>query len=614
MRIALGGVALCLVLAAHAWADHNEVRVAVFEMRPLAYDAGDGQWAGFNVEILQRIARAEGWNLTFVPGSFPETLRMLESHSVDMHCLIAYDDERALKYDYTEETVFADWGEVYARGGIEVESVMDLEGRRVAMLGNSIFRTSFGDLLESFHVHAEIVFVDDYLDTFRLVERGEADAMVVNRVFALGQRGRFNVHKTPIIFHPIDIRFAVPTGTRAGLLAVLDRNLKAMKADEGSFYYQAMDRAFGGTGKVFGVPAWAKWALGAGAGAALLLGGMSIVLRAKVRARTADLSASEGRYRTLVDHSLAGVFRSIVGGRFLFVNDAMAQILEYPDTASLMEGGATALYADPGERRRMLGMIMKNGTLDRHELEVITARGNRKTILMSASIEGETISGIFVDITERKRAERAMEASIREKEVLLQEVHHRVKNNMAVISSLHALQERTLTDEGTRQIFRESRNRIHSLALVHEMLYRSDTFAEVDVAQYVRRLVDALQQSLAGMGSRVRFEYRVDAPAHLDIDHLIPCGLIITEAVTNALKYAFPGGRTGSILVELAADGPGRRLVVADDGVGLPEGLDVTMTSATLGFQIIAALAFQLDGKMDVSRTGGTRIEIGFEV
>jgi two-component sensor histidine kinase len=146
------------------------------------------------------------------------------------------------------------------------------------------------------------------------------------------------------------------------------------------------------------------------------------------------------------------------------------------------------------------------------------------------------------------------------------------------------------------------------------MLYRSDTFAEVDVAQYVRRLVDALQQSLAGMGSRVRFEYRVDAPAHLDIDHLIPCGLIITEAVTNALKYAFPGGRTGSILVELAADGPGRRLVVADDGVGLPEGLDVTMTSATLGFQIIAALAFQLDGKMDVSRTGGTRIEIGFEV
>ena len=214
---------------------------------------------------------------------------------------------------------------------------------------------------------------------------------------------------------------------------------------------------------------------------------------------------------------------------------------------------------------------------------------------------------------ERQRAEERVRASLREKEVLLKEVHHRVKNNLQVISSLLNLQSRSLRDPGAVEVFRESQNRVRSLALVHERLYRSADLARVDFGEYLRNLVSSLFASYSPL-VRGGVGYEIDAgETFLGVDLAIPCGLVVNELVSNALKHAFPGGRQGKILISFQrSDGGPYMLRVKDDGVGLPPGLDLANTE-TLGFQLVHTLTEQLAGTLEWKGEGGTEFTLTFE-
>ena len=227
------------------------------------------------------------------------------------------------------------------------------------------------------------------------------------------------------------------------------------------------------------------------------------------------------------------------------------------------------------------------------------------------------ISGYHIttkDITERKQAADKIKASLKEKEVLLKEIHHRVKNNLQVISSLLKLQSEYIKDKKSLQKFKESQDRVRSMALIHEKLYQSGDFASISFKDYIKDLVHRLFRSYEADSGKIAL--RMDLKdVLLGIDIAIPCGLILNELLSNSLKHAFPENREGKINVGLRSVEKNEiELKVSDNGVGLPEDIDFRKTE-TLGLHLVTILGEdQLGGKIELKRTGGTEFKIRFKI
>lgn len=227
-------------------------------------------------------------------------------------------------------------------------------------------------------------------------------------------------------------------------------------------------------------------------------------------------------------------------------------------------------------------------------------------------VEGHTMFTVILrDVTERMLIEERIRASLREKEALLKEIHHRVKNNLQVVSSLLGLQSRVVTDPEMRRMFQESQDRIHSMALLHESLYQSHNLSQIDFPEYIRQLAAHLFHSYGVAAERIHLRTDLDSLS-LHLDAAVPCGLIINELISNSLKYAFPDGREGEIRIELHdhADGMAR-LIVADNGVGLKADVDWVNTRS-LGLRLVRTLAEQLGAKIEVHSTAGLEVRLAF--
>jgi PAS domain S-box-containing protein len=221
---------------------------------------------------------------------------------------------------------------------------------------------------------------------------------------------------------------------------------------------------------------------------------------------------------------------------------------------------------------------------------------------------------IFDNITERKLAEEQIKASLDEKEILLREIHHRVKNNMQVVISLLRLQSDKIKDQQYVEMLKESQDRIKSMALIHEKLYQSEDFANIDFDGYVKALVNSLFISQGVSPDKISLKMEI-ADISLGLDYAIPCGLIINELVSNSLKYAFPKERQGEIRIGLQKTSENEvELTVSDNGIGIPEGLDFG-TIESLGLDLVKILAeHQLGGKIELNRAGGTSFSFRFTV
>jgi two-component sensor histidine kinase len=213
----------------------------------------------------------------------------------------------------------------------------------------------------------------------------------------------------------------------------------------------------------------------------------------------------------------------------------------------------------------------------------------------------------FIDITESKKSEEIVSAALAEKELLLKEVHHRVKNNMQIISTLLDLQSEGIRDEEALTAFRQSQDRIKAMALIHERLYESADIAFIDFQRYIEELSAHLFDSYLVEPGRITLQ--VDAGGvTMGIDQAIPCGLIINELVTNSLKHAFPDNRRGEIRIDFSREENGQiTLMVGDNGVGMPPGFDFTKTP-TLGLQLVTMLTRQLRGILEVDGGGNGTI------
>ncbi|MCJ7600099.1 MAG: PAS domain S-box protein [Desulfobulbaceae bacterium] len=223
----------------------------------------------------------------------------------------------------------------------------------------------------------------------------------------------------------------------------------------------------------------------------------------------------------------------------------------------------------------------------------------------------ETVLGISRDITERKRAEEKIRRSLAEKEVMLKEIHHRVKNNMQVIISLLNLQADSIKDSTVRTLFEESRNRVSAMALIHERLYQSEDLARIDFKEYMERLVQGIADTYKRDDVHLSVEMESIA---LDVNVGIPCGLIVNELITNSFKHAFPEGKKGLIRVGINKNSEGNYvLTVEDNGIGFPAEKDLRDTSS-LGLRLVMVLTSQINGTITFSRSEGTRFCITFPV
>lgn len=219
--------------------------------------------------------------------------------------------------------------------------------------------------------------------------------------------------------------------------------------------------------------------------------------------------------------------------------------------------------------------------------------------------------GVFVDITERKAAEARLRASLLEKQVLVQEVHHRVKNNLQFIISLLRLQGAEMRSPELRALLEETRSRVHAIALVHEKLYRAEDLARLDYGSYLRELVATLARTVGERNAQVAISVEA-SPEALGTNAAVPVGLIVSELVSNSLKHAFPGGREGRIAITLGgAPDRGYDLVVRDDGIGAAVTFDPA-ASGTMGWRLVGMLTRQLDGTIAMRRDGGTEFAIHF--
>ena len=247
------------------------------------------------------------------------------------------------------------------------------------------------------------------------------------------------------------------------------------------------------------------------------------------------------------------------------------------------------------------------GIYTQQDLELLERIGNQ----ISGAIANAQLYARQKQIEEALReSEEQTRASLAEKDVLLKEINHRVKNNLQIISSLLSLQSRDIQDEQALRPFLVSQDRIRAMALVHEKLYQSDDLARIDFGEYIKSLATELGSSY-GLGSR-DIDLKIDVEnILLGVDIAIPCGVIVNELVTNSLKHAFPGDRSGEIAISFREFDGQYTMIFKDDGVGLPEDLDISRPSS-LGLTIVNALTRQLDGTIDLGRNGGSEVSITF--
>ena len=329
---------------------------------------------------------------------------------------------------------------------------------------------------------------------------------------------------------------------------------------------------------------------------------------------------AEKRFRSLSSFSPVGIFEADVNGSCIYTNPRWTTITGLTFEENLGEGWLQAIHPsnrdglskDWKSKAATTDGFYQDIRLNNREMRDQWAR-TRITALRTEEGKLAGYVGILEDITENKESEDLVRASLAEKETLLREIHHRVKNNLQVISSLLNMQANQISDRSTLEVFKESQNRVRSMALIHEKLYGSKDLAKVKFDEYLTNLANYLFRTYRIDVQAVELSIDIESDIFLGVDTAIPCGLIINELLTNSLKYAFPDYRKGKIRIRLhRLNERDYTLEVWDNGVGIPTNIEIGNTE-TLGMQLVTTLTKQLDGEIKLSRKGGTSFVLHFK-
>lgn len=335
------------------------------------------------------------------------------------------------------------------------------------------------------------------------------------------------------------------------------------------------------------------------------------------------LKISESRYRAIVEDQTELIARFLANGDIAFVNESYCRYFDVQLEEMIGKSYAPVVFEEDRESvNQLIASLSSENPVVMIENRVVVNGEVRWTQWNNRMLFDE--QGKFVefqsvgrDITDLKRAEERLQASLQEKEVLLKEIHHRVKNNLQIVYSLLQLQRRKLKDQRAADALLESQSRIESIALIHEKLYQSEDLARINLAEYIPSLATNLFSTYNFSHSQIALRTEIE-PIFLDIDKAIRCGLIINELLSNSLKYAFPDKNQGNLSIDLQlfaisteAEKPTILLIMKDNGVGIPNHVDFSRPE-TLGLQLVQGFVGQLKGTLEMQCQGGTEFQIIF--
>jgi signal transduction histidine kinase len=357
-------------------ADVRTVTVGIYENAPKVFTSESGKPSGIFVDIIEDMAKSEGWNLRYVPGTWAEGLDRLAKGEIDLMPDVAYTTDREKMYSFHEVPVLSSWSQVYASKGSNIQSILDLNGKRIVVLENSVQQKTFERLTNSFGLSVTLISVPDYKIMFEMVAKEQADAAITNRFYGLMHARTLGLEDTAIMFDPAELFFASPKGASGDLLEIIDRHLSDLKKDPQSAYYASLKR-WTSEEVQFKLPAWLQ-ILGPVLGVVLLMSlGGSFVLKHQVNARTMELKqinkemeqriAERTTELTAANNKLQEVDKL----KSLFIA-SMSHELRTPlnsiigFTGILLQGLAGPLN---DEQRKQLGMVKGSS---HHLLELIT--------------------------------------------------------------------------------------------------------------------------------------------------------------------------------------------------------------------------------------------------
>jgi len=399
------------------------VRFGVYQNPPLVFTTEEGYTSGIFIDLLEHIADKESWTIKYVPGDWADLLEQLERGEVDMIGAIAHTEARSALFDFSTESVITNWGQIYTKADAEIESILDLEGKTLAILKADIHAKAFKNLLQSFDVSAHLIEVEDYQSVFGALQKGEADAGVINRLAAMKYLGDYDVRETSIIFNPVGNCYAVTKDVHQDLVAALDANLRALKADDSSIYYQSLEKCFGVSyAEKPVIPRWVYYVLVSIGGLALLLLGGNYLLRNRVSVKTKELREeiterrrAEELFKKLFYNSPNAIF-IIQDGRYVLINPQFVKETGYSEKETIKFGPFKLIY--PKDRkmvREKTIKMLKGELLSGFEYRGINKNGDIRWLLevvTSITYKGRrAILGNFKDITEIRQIQKELQQS-----------------------------------------------------------------------------------------------------------------------------------------------------------------------------------------------------------
>lgn len=328
------------------------------------------------------------------------------------------------------------------------------------------------------------------------------------------------------------------------------------------------------------------------------------------------LEKSEKNYRELVETINDVIFILDKKGTVKYISPVIGRISDYQQDDIIGQDFAHFVHPDDVDELNASMHRTLSGDIEPSEFRIYDKNGDIRYVRTSSRpFMSESrilgLRGVMVDITQRKCAEEEIKKSLKEKEVLLSEIHHRVKNNLQIISSLLHLEEMSVGKKDVMDVLKECEGRVKSMSMVHEKLYQTHSFTHIKFKDYIEKLISDILYSYGIPPETIKTDLDLE-DININLDTAIPLGLIINELVTNSVKYAFPQSHKGNIIIKLTQLNDHIELIVADDGIGLPETIDPGNTK-TLGLQLMKNLTEQLDGQISVDNSQGTEFKIIFK-
>lgn len=535
------------------------------------------------------------------------------------HALTAMviNEKRKELYEFTQSTFPFDYMLFAKSQNLDQLDSRDLSDKRVAVRRGSFARS----IMENIHPEAETVFVETIREGFEMLLKGEIDGVIDENLIGhhtLKQNEIQGIEglETPLAKLTLHIS---TTKENSAMLGELNQAISKLKS-KGTI--KEISRRWLGGPVIFITPNQRNAGL-IGAGATLVIVTiLAFFLFINIAKRNRERMVAKGRFQALFEQS--GSMCMILDPN---TPDGVPIVIDANKAACEAHGytreefiGRPVADIDDHEGKRMVlerTQLMLNGKPLNIENTHVRRDGTMFPVSIHATrvdLEGESplIFTTEHDITDRKQAEETVKKSLAEKEVLLKEIHHRVKNNLQVITSLLSLQAGKETNKNSKEAMEESERRVRVMARIHENLHRSENLTHVDIKEFLNTVVNDTKSSSTVDGQDIAFHVDADNIV-IDIDHAIACGQIVSELVSNSLKHGFPNGKAGNVEISLHQEETGFvKMSVADDGIGLPDGFDIKQED-TLGMRLVEVLTMQLNGKVNIDGSNGTAVHISFQ-